>query len=233
MSIARKLHDWSISDKGKAVLQEAATNNGMSIPARRTNIMTKERALEAGQRFTEILLEVAQENNVPEDVLITIASLTAEYTGTKATGAYEYKKQDTIEIRLSFELDLLRDSLMREKYGTIDNIVALFNNGYHARNYVYGPWYFSSYSSKEKTKEMRSKRLAGYNSHNRLIPAGHADYSQYSAFTKNKYIWIRSKKDREPLNFIQEAVSRYKSLYRDEYNIIDVIPSSVYGEINL
>lgn len=45
------------------------------------------------------------------------------------------------QIQVSFTGDLHRDSLVPEKYGGVDNIIALFNNGYSAGNTVYGIWH--------------------------------------------------------------------------------------------
>lgn len=45
------------------------------------------------------------------------------------------------QIEVSFSGDLHRDSLAPDIYGGIDNIVALFNNGYAAGNRVYGIWH--------------------------------------------------------------------------------------------
>lgn len=36
---------------------------------------------------------------------------------------------------------MYRPSLNPAKYGGVDNIVALFNNGYKASDYVYGNWH--------------------------------------------------------------------------------------------
>lgn len=45
------------------------------------------------------------------------------------------------QIAIWFSGELSRESLVPSKYGGIDNIIALFNNGYTASNRVYGTWH--------------------------------------------------------------------------------------------
>lgn len=51
-----------------------------------------------------------------------------------------YRVGDEYYIGVYFNTDLHRKSLEPTKYGGIDNIAALLNSGYLARNYVYGVW---------------------------------------------------------------------------------------------
>jgi len=90
------------------------------------------------------------------------------------------------EVQIKFDKSALRrDSLGNDLgYDGIDNIVALFNNGYHARNYVYGWW----------------------NSH--------------KSATGDTYAWVQSKKEREPLRFMQDAVAEFNATYGAKYGIV-------------
>ena len=91
-----------------------------------------------------------------------------------------------------FEDDLHRDSLDNELgYDGIKNIVALFNNGYHAKNYVYGWW--------------DGHRATG----DGVLRSGY----------DNDFAWVRSKKEREPLRFIQQAVADFNASYGAEYGV--------------
>ena len=69
--------------------------------------------------------------------------------------------------------------------------MALLNNGAHAKDYVYGWW----------------------NNHS---PSG-------SAFARSMpnddFAWVRSKKDRDALHFIQQAVNDFNGNYGAEYNV--------------
>ena len=110
---------------------------------------------------------------------------------------------DGFEIPLYFEGDLHRDSLENDLgYSGIDNIVALFNNGYHAQNYVYGWW----------------------DNHS---PSGEAvGRSLYN----DDYAWVRSKKERDALKFIQQAINDFNGNYGSEYNITAVIAADIYEQ---
>ena len=98
------------------------------------------------------------------------------------------------EVILSFDSNALhRDSLENELgYEGIDNIVALFNNGYHAKNYVYGWW----------------------NGHR---PSGE---SVYRSGTTGDYAWVRSEKEREALQFMQEAEAEFNAVYASKYGVV-------------
>lgn len=76
--------------------------------------------------------------DLPESVMKHIAGMSSEnYIQTK----------DGFEIPLYFAGDLHRDSLENDitfnalGFVRINNIVALFNNGYTASNHVYGAWF--------------------------------------------------------------------------------------------
>jgi hypothetical protein len=94
------------------------------------------------------------------------------------------------EIAIYFDPEALRrDSLQSEKYDGIDNIVAMFNNGYRADGYVYGPW------------------------------RGH---SPTEGITED-YAWVWSKKEREALHFMQDAIEEFNSKYKDKYGATAVL----------
>lgn len=96
-----------------------------------------------------------------------------------------------------FEDNLRRESLDDGINGYtgegIDNIVALFNNGYHASDYVYGWW--DGHQATAST----------------LFRSG--------SDIKANYAWVRSQKDREGLHFIQQAVDDFNGNYGAEYHV--------------
>lgn len=113
------------------------------------------------------------------------------------------QSEEGFEIPLYFEGDLHRDSLDNDLgYEGINNIVALFNNGYHAQNYVYGWWDNHSPSG---------------------AAIGHSLYN-------DNYAWVRSKKERDALKFIQQAISDFNGNYGSEYNITAVIAADIYEQ---
>lgn len=91
----------------------------------------------AADSLIEMIYDAASKRAVPSSVLNHIGSL-------KYLGPYEVGNKSTdkvyYKIEFYFEDDLSRPSLYKEKYDGIDNIVALINNGYSARDYVYGIW---------------------------------------------------------------------------------------------
>lgn len=239
MSLAEKINNWAQSNKGSSDIKKHILGSGnnssttMTSDTNRKGSITKETALEAGKVFKEMLLDIARQLDVPSTVLFRIESLEFEYDGTKRVGVYQSKKNNIIEIRMSFEDDLFSESLMPQRYDGIDNIIALFNNGYsngHPADYVYGPWFYSSFVGRGKrieTKEIRSTEVVAgerYKRKNRKLPPGHTYYGSRTS----DYIWCRSTKNREALRFMQETKRCFLMLYGDKYNIIDIVLNSDY-----
>lgn len=105
-------------------------------------------------------------------------------------------------ITVSFGGNLHRDSLYEEKYPEgIDNIVALFNNGLNNDGYVYGWW-----DNHSPTGEALGRSLPG-----------------------DTFAWIRSKKNRSSLQFVQRAISDFENKYKSTYSF-QVIPGEHYDE---
>lgn len=96
-------------------------------------------------------------------------------------------------IYIYFEDDLHRESLYDDYYDEgAYNIVALLNHGYHAKDHVYGSW-------------------EGHR------PTGEARFD--ATRTIDTSPWIKSKKDREGLYFIQRAIQDFNGNYGSEYNV--------------
>lgn len=131
--------------------------------------------------------------DLPESVMKHIAGMSSEnYIQTK----------DGFEIPLYFAGDLHRDSLENDLgYGGINNIVALFNNGYTASNHVYGWW-----NGHTSTGESVTRSNGGDN-----------------------FAWVRSKIERPALRFIQQAISDFNGNYGAEYDVT-AVAAEIYEE---
>jgi len=98
-------------------------------------------------------------------------------------------------IYITFDDDLHRDSLYSDGYEGVRNIVAVLNNGYHAKNYVYGDW-------------------------DNHAPTGESKFDGRSIDTS---AFIRSRKDREGLHFIQQAVQDFNGNYGADFNVTAIV----------
>lgn len=98
------------------------------------------------------------------------------------------------QVVLSFDADTIhRDSLDNDLgYEGIDNIVALFNNGYRAENRVYGWW----------------------NNHKPTT----SDVSYRSGYGATE-AWVPSKQERPALHFMQDAIREFEALYGKRYGV--------------
>ena len=140
------------------------------------------------------MLEMA--NALAEMIRKRLPSSIADVGETLSVGTPTKRADGSYEVVLRFDSNALhRDSLENDDlgYDGIDNIVALFNNGYHAKNYVYGWW----------------------NGHR---PTGEAIGRSMTA--SEDYAWVRSKKEREALLFMQDAEAEFNSVYASKYGVV-------------
>lgn len=79
-------------------------------------------------------IEVLQNEIAGSDIAISSA-ISLDHGAPQKVGTNRY------QIDVWFTNNMHRDSLVPGKYGGVDNIVALFNNGYSAGNSVYGIWH--------------------------------------------------------------------------------------------
>lgn len=84
----------------------------------------------AAAKFIEVLKGEIEGS----DIAISNA-ISLEHGSPQKVGTNKY------QIEVWFSNNLHRESLVPDRYGGIDNIVALFNNGYSAGNTVYGIWH--------------------------------------------------------------------------------------------
>jgi hypothetical protein len=189
-SIMKKVNGFAASPAGQAKIQhymEGQLANGKRTTASGAKIISQDRMMAAADEFIRIMGKTWMSYSLPTSVEKHISEMTVGSARMTVSG---------MELPLFFVGDLHRDSLLAatdyESYSGewgaytgdgIDNIVALFNNGYHASAHVYGWW------------------------------ESHAD----GAFTKSR--WIRSRKDREALHFIQQAADDFNANYGSKYNV--------------
>lgn len=172
-----RLKQYAQSPKGKKRIkqyleQRRADGNPLASGKRLVSMVSMEEA-------AKLLIAVIQKH-IPDSI--------ANVGNTLNNSSPIKRKDGSFEVKVAFDAGVLhRESLYYDEYDGIDNIVALLNNGYHARNHVYGWW------------------------------DGHKDTP------RNPYVdtdsWIRSKKDREALNFMQAAVAEFNSSYGEKYDV--------------
>lgn len=195
-SLLSKIAKWAKTPEGKA--RTKAYVNGLAASGGKTAsgkaVMGPEQMEEAARLFIEVLRE-----ELPDP----IKSLGSSLYYTKP-----YKAHDgTYEVAICFlEKELHRESLYDEEYPDgIENIVALLNNGMHAKDYVYGSW-----DNRKPTGglDLRGDILSG------------------------QFAYVRSKKDRDPLFFMQYAVQKFEAKYGEKYGVIQIKLNSDYTEDN-
>lgn len=186
-SIMRKVNAYGRSVNGKLRMKERIEKyaaDGVNKTAAGDKVITETEMYKAAARLISVLQSNARSYDLPASVMRHFDSLHSSDI---------YKLPDgTSVIYIYFGGDLHRDSLYSEGYDGVDNIVALLNNGYHAKNYVYGWWERHSPSGDN-----------GYRS---------GGFDQTDA-------WIRSRKDRTGLGFIQQAVQDFNGNYGADYNV--------------
>lgn len=84
----------------------------------------------AAAKFIEVL-----QNEITSSGIAIADVISLEHSTPYKVGTNKY------QIAVWFSNDLHRNSLVPDKYDGVDNIVALFNNGYSAGNTVYGIWH--------------------------------------------------------------------------------------------
>ncbi len=192
-SIMSKVGAYSRSVSGKLRMKERIgeyASSGVEKTAGGSKIMTEDDMYQAAYKMMDVLKLTAKDADLPVSVMQHILTMDC----TKPT-----KMSDGhMEIWIYFGGDKHRESLEDGDGGHtgegIDNIVALFNNGAHASNYVYGWW-------------------------NHHDPKGEA---LTRSLSKDDFAWVRSKKDREALHFIQQAVQDFNGNYGADFNVTAV-----------
>ena len=192
--IMKKVQDFAKSEEGQrrmnAVLKDYRAAGIEQTGAGGRIISAKDMA-DAAQAMIRILTDHAARSGLPTSVMEHFRLLGStpprKLRGDARSGGEDYV------VYIRFGGDLHRESLLPEEYDGIDNIVALFNNGYSANNYVYG-WWDGHAPSGGAVGELRN--------------AGWTDS-----------VYTRSRKERPALNFIQQAVAEFNATYGAEYSV--------------
>ena len=96
-------------------------------------IMTEKQMVAAAKDLISMIRSAAASAGLPASVMEHVESL--DYTNP-------FELPDgSMGIQIYLTDDPKRPSLYPEKYGGVDNIVAVFNNGYTAKDFVYGKWH--------------------------------------------------------------------------------------------
>lgn len=185
-SIMGKVHAYSRTDEGKrrmkdyidqCVADEREKTYGGS------DIITTDVMRRAAYKLIDCLQAEANSIPLPASVRAHFASLDCTDPAKMSDGHYE--------IAIYFEDDLHRDSLVPEDYDGVPNIVALLNNGYHAKDYVYGFW--------DRHRPTTT---------NNILRSG----------PMSDFAYVRSMKEREGLHFINQVISDFNGNYGSLYN---------------
>lgn len=189
-SIMNKVSAYAKTSAGKEKMSKRIqqySDSGVKQTAAGDKVLTEDLMWEAVSKFLYVMRVTAADYDLPESVMKHINNMESVGRVTKVPEGFE--------IALYFGGDLHRDSLDNDLgYEGIENIVALFNNGYHARSYVYGWW-----DGHQATGDG-------------VLRSG----------TSGDFAWVRSKKEREPLQFIQQAVMDFNANYGSEYGVTAV-----------
>ncbi len=137
-SIFSKCKAWSETPSGKARMKETMKShvrNNVKASGCGDKIVTKDDMITAAYALIDILRNTASGYGLAPSVAAHLESLSATEPYELSDGSYE--------IGIYFTDNLHRDSLQPEKYGGVDNIVALINNGYGHHDsieHVWGEW---------------------------------------------------------------------------------------------
>lgn len=198
-SIMRKAMSFSESPEGKRRMKaclEKYEKEGRKTTAAGDKLISEDMMWEAAAKMIQVLRDTARSMDLPESVLRHFDSLDC----TKPIKMSDGSMVINIYFEDKFDGGLYRESLEDGEGGHtgdgINNIIALFNNGAHASKFVYGWW----------------------NGHK---PEGEA-LTRSGGQLDADYAWVRSRKDREALHFIQQAVSDFNGNYGYEYGVTAV-----------
>lgn len=141
-SIEKKLKAWEKSPAGQQKMRKKINNyvlNNVERTDAGSMVLTRRKMIELADKLVEAIQNSAAGAGLPSSVLDAVNSL--------KRGRVEMS-EDGFKIELTFTGDLSRESLQPETYGGIDNIIAIFNNGYpqdagraEAISHVAGYWH--------------------------------------------------------------------------------------------
>lgn len=197
-SIMSKVSKYATSKDGKKRINDILKKHreeGRVKTEGGSEILTKARMAQLAQELIDILKTTAQSYDLPDSVMAHFDSLTAmfEDTGDNRFTCYIYFADKNIS-RPSLENDY-------KQWGGINNIVALFNNGYVASAPKYGWW-------------------KGHK------PSGE---SVYRSGVESANAYIQGTQARPSLRFMQSAIEDFYSKYAKRYAMTVVLNDDYDG----
>lgn len=139
-SILAKIKEFERSSAGQKKMRTAYNQMVRSGSKKKTSggseIVTEQKAIELANRLAESIKATAASTGMSQSVLDDVNSITV--------GEVKMMPDGSFSAELNFTADRFRPSLRPDKYDGIDNIVALFNNGYPytaAKYHVIGEWH--------------------------------------------------------------------------------------------
>lgn len=192
-SIMGKVEAWSKTEEGKRRINEVIERyrkEGRTKTAAGSDIPTVKRMEEAANKLIETLRSYACDLQESAD------SVKKHFDSLYPSAPIKRNDGKTV-IYVYFRDDLSRDSLEDGDGGRTgegaENIVAVLNNGARAEDFAYGWW----------------------DGHD---PTGYA-LDRSGGDLKPGYAWVRSKKNREGLHFINKAVDEFNKKYGAQYHV--------------
>lgn len=189
-SVMKKVSAYGRSANGKLKMKRCIDKyiaDGIGKTAAGDKLTTETDMWTAAAKLIKVLQDTARSYSLPSSVM-------EHFDKLECSKIYQMPDGSSV-IYVHFGGDLHRESLCPEGYDGVRNIVALLNNGYHARDYVYGWW--DNHTPTGDT----AYRSGGFNAQD---------------------AWIRSRKDREGLNFIGQAIQDFNGNYGTDYNVTAV-----------
>ena len=188
-SIMKKVSAYGRSANGKLKMKQCIDKyaaEGTGKTAAGDKVITETDMHTAAAKLMKVLQDTARGYSLPSSVM-------EHFDKLECSDIYWMPDGSAI-IYVYFGGDLHRESLYSDGYDGVRNIVALLNNGYHAKDYVYGDWDGHS-------------------------PAGESKFDGRSIDTS---AYIRSRKDREGLNFIGQAIRDFNGNYGTDFSVTAV-----------
>lgn len=138
-SIMNKVNAYGRSANGKLKMKECIdkyVEKGVRKTAAGDRVITETDMWTAATKLIKVLQDTARSHSLPSSVM-------EHFDKLECSKIYEMPDGSSV-IYVYFGDDLHRDSLMPQKYGGVDNIVALINNGYDEHpnmEKVWGEWH--------------------------------------------------------------------------------------------
>ena len=142
-AILEKLIAWEKSPKGQATLNNKLNSyiiHNVERTEAGSRVLTRRKMIELADKLVRMLRDSASAAALPPSVMADFATIKRGRVTPKGDGSFE--------VEINFNADLSRPSLQPHSYGGVDNIIAIFNNGYprdagraEAISHVMGEWH--------------------------------------------------------------------------------------------